>query len=215
MEPYSNARYQRTLNEVFVLLTQGLFDARAELRGTNATEPPLKFTLQGFGMLRYYYPGTDTRLHVWSPAHAVPDVSNMHTHPWNFTSTILSGHMENEVYTNGSLVGESKPYQRQLIRPGEGGGLADEPEEIWLGMESAALYTPGQRYRMEGPQIHCSKPSPGCVTLCEREQRHEADLAYTFWPKGGEWVSAEPRPATAEECASILGYALEVWGVRP
>lgn len=215
MEPYSTARYQKTLNEAFVLLTQGLFEAKAELRGANTTTPLLEWSIQGLGMLRHYLPGTNQRLHVWSAEHTADDVSAMHSHPWNFTATILSGHMENEVYTSGSLVGESKPYQRQTIFCGKGGGLVGEPSEVWLGMESAALYTPGQRYRMEAPQIHVSKPTSGCVTLCDREQVGDPDHAEVFWPLGKVWGSAEPRPATAEERSSILGYALEVWGVRP
>lgn len=212
MEPYSPARFQKILDEVHTLLSQGLSEAKLELRDAGSAGSPLEWTIQGLGMLRYYLPGTDDRLHVWSPGHAVDGVSAMHSHPWNFTSLVLSGKLKNEVYTNGSLIGESKPYNRQAIFCGEGGGLVGKPREVWLGMESAALYTPGQRYRMEAPQIHVAKPTPGCVTLCTREQVGNPDHAEVFWPIDETWGSAEPRPATAEERFSILGYALGVWG---
>ncbi len=207
LDPFTQARFEKMQATALEVMRFGI--AAAAL-GDPASLA--KWTLQGLGMLRYYYPGTNQRLHVWSPEHAAPDVSVMHTHPWNFFSTILSGSIENEIYTDDPI-GERSCYKRQRIKCGEGGGLEGEPEEIWLGMDSAALYTEGQRYRMEKTQTHIVRPSPGCVSLCDRELNPRADLnhAFVYWPIGTAWVSAEPRPATAQEVAAIVGYALERW----
>lgn len=217
MEPYSRARFTKLLLEAHDLIARGLTEAQNELAGApNLIRelPPLVWSLQGFGMLRYYMPGTSQRLHVWSPDHAEPGVTAMHSHPWNFYSTVLSGELTNEIYTMDNVVGDSEPYYRQTIECGEDGGLVGNAERVWVGLQSVALYTPGQRYRQEAPQIHVSKPTRGCVTVCKREPIPGANLdhARVYWPDSQVWGSAEPRTATAHERESILGYAIRHWG---
>ena len=55
------------------------------------------WTLQGFGMLRAYL-SSEIRLHVWSAAHRVEGVSDIHNHPWDFESMVVCGNMENTLY---------------------------------------------------------------------------------------------------------------------
>lgn len=210
MEPYTPARFDKLAQLTFDLMARGLAEAQFEIEdGKPGTAlkgmTPLQWSLQGFGMLRYYLPGTTRRVHVWGD-----HVSDMHTHPWNFTSTVLSGRLENEIYVKDPIVGEGSKYYRQKIKTGPGRWLEGDPEEVWMGLRSVALYTPGQRYRQDFEQIHVSKPSHGCVTICEREV--PADYAFVYWREDEQWGTAEPRPATPEEREAILGNALRQWG---
>jgi len=211
MEPYTPARFRTTLDEIYALLDVSHSEAVLEIK---TGEPgALAWTLQGFGMLRFYIPGGGRRVHVWSPGHAAAGIPVMHSHPWNFTSTVVSGEIVNEIYSADARPGAASPYMRQRIFCGAGGGLDGDPEEVWLGMVSSGLYTPGQRYRMEAAQIHVSTPSAGCVTVCARDLAvPDPDRAVVLWPVGEQWGSAEPRPATPGERRDILGHALEVWG---
>ena len=83
-----------------------------------------EWTLQGFGMLRLHLSG-GVRLNIWDSRFRVPGVSTLHSHPWWFTSLIVSGSLANVRYmeTIGGMA-----FSSAEIKPGPGGGLRKDLE---------------------------------------------------------------------------------------
>jgi hypothetical protein len=106
---------------------------------------------------------------------------------------------------------DCKAYLRQTLLCGAGGGLRGGPELVHLWEGPLERYETGERYEQTADEIHVSTPERGTVTLVEREFLADAEHAHVFWPAGEEWGSAEPRLATADEVAAILGHSLEKW----
>jgi hypothetical protein len=193
--------------------------AEAILRHADAFE----WSIQGLGMLRTYIDAEKTlRLHVWSREHAVPGVSQMHTHPWHMKSHVLAGVVMQYRYTLEGTEAEVPDrevtyrmglYNRQSLKCGVGGHLEEAPDKVWLRQGDFEQYNAGEAYTQRADEIHVSNPLSGTVTLLDRKVPEGAnpDLAYVFWPANEEWVSAEPRPATDEERDEIIGVALETW----
>lgn len=160
------------------------------------------WSLQGFGMLRLNLT-KDIRLHVWSQEHQVKDVSLVHDHPWDFNSAILHGEMENRLYNQFAGPASGAPFQYATILCGPGGGKRSENQECFLEEYHRITFKRGQTYYQESDIIHASFPKTGTVTLVERYFKPDTEHARVFWPKGEQWVSAEPRPATAAEILDI------------
>lgn len=167
-----------------------------------------KWSLQGFGMFRLYV-NKFTRLHVWSRRHAVPNVSDVHTHPWDFTSTVLAGAMLNVKYVEHWRSGA--PFTKALLRCGPEGGLEGEPVPVKLSSVEQVRYHDGCRYEQRHDEIHTSHPEHGTVTIVERRFRPDTEHAYVYWRSGTEWVSARPRLATVEEVADMREAALRLF----
>lgn len=170
----------------------------------HATSMPGRWTLQGLGMLRLYLSPT-TRLHVWSMAHRNPMASTLHTHPWDFSSYVVVGSIENTTYEQAYRSGVK--YNRQLLRCGEGGGLEGTPDQIRL-ESSGWQVNEGELYEQAAEVIHETDFWDGTVTLVQRTMRADTEHAYVFWRDGQTWGSAEPREATPEEVEAITGTAL-------
>lgn len=171
-----------------------------------------KWTLQGFGMLRAYMRvvGRDVRLNVWDSRFAVPKVSTIHTHPWNFTSFVVAGKMYDTVYKEHADY--CYPYyMRQDIKCGEGGGLLETPTRKRLYKMELLTVGTGCSYGHIATDIHESDAEIGTVTLNFRERVGDGEVASVYWPIGEHWVSAEPRPATHQEVDAICGMSLDRW----
>ncbi len=168
--------------------------------------PAYKWSLQGFGMLRLHL-ADDFRLNVWDSRFRVQNVSLMHTHPWNFTSLIVAGKLRNDRFV--PYIGGTE-FNHALIKPGPGGGIREDKGIVVLRQQAHEFYSEGVTYQQAWSEIHISSPEDGTVTLNQR-RRVGDDIAYVFWPKGEQWVSAEPRAATAEEVQDITGASLERW----
>lgn len=166
-----------------------------------------EWTLQGFGMLRTYI-GKELRLHVWDSRFQVDDVTQMHTHPWNFRSLVVAGQVENVRYVERP---EWQAFDRYEILCGEGGHITSEPEQVYLSAEPPEIYAAGHVYSQEANEIHSSHPLDGTVTLIYREFLDDEDHAYVYCEQGKEWISAEPRAATPAEVGAICQNALERW----
>lgn len=171
-------------------------------------EAPTEYdwSIQGLGMLRLYLDDTH-RMHIWDDRYQVEDVSQMHTHPWNFQSTIIAGVIHNHRFVESSQAHE---YHRQKIFCGVGGGLVGEPDTVKLAMTQEEIYTEGNFYTELAHEIHISKPERGTVTIVERQFLDDADHAYVYWDKG-EWISAEPRKAELSEILDICNNSLYNW----
>lgn len=198
------------LHDAYLASTQEL--VRQVLRNASAYQ----WDIQGFGMLRTRL-GKDLRLNIWDSTLAVPDVSLIHSHPWDFSSIICWGSLTNCVYDLATeesieaamLVNPCTTYRRYnqySIKPGAEGGLLTEPVPVWLGVEELRTYSTGEAYAMQAPQIHHSAYQDGTVTLNYRRRVGE-DEALVFELERKPWVSAKPRPATPEEVAEFVTAA--------
>lgn len=173
------------------------------------------WSIQGLGMLRTYLDDEESvRLHIWNPRAAVKDVSTIHDHPWDFTSRIISGRITNVIYEevedHRNLFGEQ--YQTSDLICGVGGGLVEgTTRTVRLARKSVETYTSGMSYSQDAEEVHESFPSQGAVSIITRTFRPQnRDVAKVAW-KTGDWVSAEPRPATLGEIIDFTGQALLHW----
>ena len=172
-----------------------------------------KWTLQGFGFLRCYLDdGEVQRLHIWDPDRAYDEVSTIHDHPWHFSSHIISGKIKNQrFFETSSVFGTT--FLTNEIRPGEGGGIMDPASErlTWLLPQGVESYGAGASYSMRNYELHESIPDRGTVSIITHEWPQDmTNVARVFWQRG-DWVSAEPRPATLEEVKHFTSLALDNW----
>jgi hypothetical protein len=177
----------------------------------------LDWSVQGLGMMRLYL-DDHRRLHIWDSSLRVENVSDMHTHPWNFKSHVVVGQVNNWKYLD---ITEQKDhwseerhlaYKKQIIRCGVGGGLVGEPEEVTLILagDEFNVFVERVTYSELAHEIHVSKPHDGTITIVKREFLDDVDHALVFW-KDGDWVSAEPRIATYDEVSRVTQSSLEKW----
>lgn len=169
------------------------------------------WTIQGFGMLRTYLDDERVgRLHIWDADQAVDDVSTIHDHPWDFTSRIVRGSIRNERFLNHEQLSNTMCSAPEMwsakIRCGEGGGILTDAQRVRICSKGVERYDTGESYSMEAPELHESFPSRGAVTIIERSFHADRDIATVCW-RSGEWVSAEPRPATRAEIEHFVGLA--------
>lgn len=164
------------------------------------------WSLQGFGMLRLYL-DKNTRLHVWHNKYMVPNVSLLHTHPWNFTSRIICGSLFNEIYEE---VDGPFTHTGALLKCGEKTAILEEPRHYHLRRKSYGQLGSGDSYAQKHNEIHQTVYSDGTVTIVNREvpPGGNPDHAKVFWPFGTNFVSAEPRPASAVEVLDFVTPAL-------
>jgi len=177
----------------------------------NGNRPGHLWSVQGFGMLRTYLDEAKVwRLNLWHSAMAVPDVSTIHDHPWDFTSLVVAGTFTNIRYRRTF---DSDPggldYQHMRIKTGEGGGPAGYAETTRLVDYPAEVYRAGMIYRQHAEEVHESRYADGTITINERVRRPDPDHANVFW-RTGNWVDAEPRQATLHEIRLALVDALVV-----
>lgn len=171
-----------------------------------------KWSIQGLGMLRTYLdPEGVERLHIWDPDMAVDDVSTLHDHPWDFESTVFYGTMGNVRFQPHQATVPGIPIlnmQHSKIQCGEGGGLRGDTSTVLLDRLRAEKYAQGESYSMEAPEIHESYPTPGTVTVIRRKFHADRELANVYW-EYGNWVTAEPRPATQAEVEHFISLVRE------
>lgn len=171
------------------------------------------WTVQGLGMMRIYLDDS-VRVHVWHSSLVVPNVTDVHEHPWDFESLVLAGEMRNFVYFK-SAEGQPKaqPYYRDVLLCGSG-SLAGDPDPIWIEPwypdGRCQSCSPGYAYSQRYSEIHRSEFEDGTVTLVKRKFVNEdRDHAGVYWKRGAQFVSAEPREATREEILLVAESALD------
>lgn len=171
------------------------------------------WTIQGLGMLRTNWsPDGATRLHVWSRQFMTPGVSTIHSHPWDFESSVIAGQFTNVLYDEASYELAPRTHACQLVRCGEGGGLVGEPELVALDGDQPHVMTAGHTYRQKADEIHETFYADGSVTLCERKVTDgDGNHARVFWKASHRFVTAEPRKASPEEIEAATCHALAAW----
>jgi hypothetical protein len=170
------------------------------------------WTVQGLGMLRTKIADVG-RIHVWDSRLRVPLVSDIHSHPWDLRSLVVSGELLNQRFNAETERGAARrlPYTAQALQCGEGGGLLEKPYDIWLEALAPEVLFPGDTYTQAMNNLHRSLPQDGTVTLMERQESAEACHAVVCWPRGTQWVSAEPKPAETWQLQPAIDYALARW----
>lgn len=166
------------------------------------------WTVQGFGMVRTKLADVG-RIHIWDSRLAVPLVSTIHEHPWPLSSLVISGELLNQRFGHAGDYG--LPYKRSRIATGEGGGLIGEPEDICILPSVHEAFGPGASYSQAPEELHRSIPQDGTVTLLSRPMGEPLQETWVYWPRGDEWVSAEPRPAKEFEVSRAVMLALNRW----
>lgn len=170
-------------------------------------EKPFQYewTKQGLGMLRTYI-APEIRLHVWDHRLKFHNVSELHTHPWNFHSVVVAGKVINQRYVESD---DGRDILRQTIKCGEGGGLVGNPEVVKLTSGMRESYVEGDIYLQNAAEIHRSAPLDGTVTIIHREFLDDTEHAYVYFED--DWVTAEPSPAGGVERDDVCARALERW----
>jgi hypothetical protein len=168
----------------------------------------LKWSAQGLGMLRVYL-SQEVRLHIWDSRLKTDNVSPLHDHPWHLESYIVAGTLRQRRY---ELDYEGPIYNMATIKCGEGAHTLNKPEKVHLtnsnGLEE---YKEGSVYTQHKSEVHESLPEDGTVTIVTRIFTENRDNAHVFWQGDGDFVSAEPRPATRDEVEMVTKNALQVW----
>lgn len=171
-----------------------------------------QWTVQGFGMLRTYLPVAGNlkrfRLNIWNSNLAIPGVSVMHDHPWDFDSWIINGKFRNVRYIEDAW---GLSYKFMTIKTGEGGCPMSEPAAVRLMPLPVENYKTGDKYHQDALEIHASFYDDFTVTLNDRVG--DTEHARVFWrdEPHGYWVDAKPRVATAQEIGETVRLALEKW----
>lgn len=185
---------------------------QAILKILTHVDAPDAWTIQGLGMLRLYL-SPWVRLHIWDRDAVVPDVSKIHTHPWDLKSTVINGAITDFIYVETPTVEPEKfafHVKKQKLLCGESGGLVDQPEACMLRRSRSRLILTGQTYGLAASEIHESYFTDGTVTLIERKFTEDPDHAFVYWDSK-EWVSAEPRIATEAERDRAVTKAIKAW----
>jgi len=166
------------------------------------------WSVQGLGQMRCYL-APQVRLHVWDRALLVPGVSAIHTHPWDFKSTIIAGRMVNRRFLVSKTAGTE--YNRVRIACGENAHVVGEAEVVHLIEQNLEQYFENGFYFQKAEEIHVSLPEDGTVTIVERQPKTDTEHADIYWRGHGAWVDAKPRPATGDEVRAVTLRALETW----
>lgn len=165
--------------------------------------------LQGFGMLRTYI-DKNTRLQIWLNSFIVPGVTDVHTHPWDFESYIYQGSITNYIFKEHNYhephFNSWHEYDRCLILTGEH-AYVKEKEKVLLDGYGTYSFTKGDKY-FHGKNIpHRIDFVDGTITILTKQNIQKDNLAYSYVPNGGEWVSAAPKMATNKEVRIFIEAA--------
>lgn len=175
-------------------------------------ENPLDYEweIQGFGMLRTYI-DKDTRVQIWHNDYKVPNVTDIHTHPWNFTSKIIQGVMRNICFVETEHNDKSSrgTYNRCLILTGEN-AYVKEKTKVNLTKQTPSIYIKGTKYKHRKDVPHRTDYVNGTITVLTKKAINEDSLAYSYTPGDSDWVSAAPRIATKGEILFFVNSALEL-----
>lgn len=171
-------------------------------------------------MMRTYL-SKNLRLHIWDQTTQdsiyMPEASPIHDHPWHFESYVVAGQIQ-QCRFNIIPLGEvehdpNKTYELLrycTIQCGEGACVKSTPKVVISERQRSESFNAGESYYQRKDEVHETFPLTGTVTLVRRIFDGDTEHARVFW-RDGDWVSAEPRPATDEEIDRVCGRALREW----
>ena len=175
--------------------------------------PLSEWTVSGLGFMRAKLDET-RRLHIWDSMLKLPGVTPVHTHPWDFVSTVHSGLLINQMYLECPEPTECAfgvPWRSVTIRCGADGMMKDAPIPTKLHAIAPIVRVAGEKYRQEKAQIHSTYADDGTVTVIDRTFYEDRETARVFMRGETEWVDARVRPATFTEHAIVTQRALALW----
>lgn len=178
----------------------------------NPFEQSQPWMIQGLGMLQLKLDDErKRRLHIWDSRYQILDHTEIHTHPWDFVSTVLNGAICNTVYEQPRYCPlELGPSHFQItIKCGPESCIPSEPVPVWMEKIATLEYhaVNNGSYFMDKSVPHSTTQDPGTITLIERSNHDPENKADIFYPVCGKWVSAEFRKATNEEVIDIINEA--------
>ena len=169
-----------------------------------------QWSIQGFGFLRMYLTADEVyRLHIWDDRYKIPNVSIIHTHPWDFCSKVYSGQIYNTRYK--AKKHKKNTHFRLRIVTGENAKPAANIKVCKLAIAKTDSVKSGENYFQRADEIHETQAKSGTVTVIRRQFLDDRSKADVFFPIGTDWVDARPRPATEEEVKDITENALKNW----
>jgi hypothetical protein len=191
-----------------------------------------EWTTQGLGMVRTNLDKDGMfRLNVWHHALRIPNISCIHTHPWDLKSYCLNGEITNVRYKDNlgsaydydpsaevpELTAAYYPASYMTLGCGShpnGAQLSGEQQRLLYPQEPEVYHT-GDAYVQGRDEIHESRYVDGTVTLNVRTNRREDQSATVYWPAGTPWVDAKQRVATGNEVRQACDAALASWTPWP
>ena len=209
----------KSVSEIAALRTTAVTCLTETIKFPDSPLTPV-WELQGFGMYRTYLDDERiARLHVWDASDRVADVSDIHTHPWDFSSSIVWGTLINERYLevpeNGVYPHHmNMPAMRRLIKPGAKAHALGPDTAANLQMVSTEHYSAGATYSQQHHEIHRSIPiEPGTVSIVTRDRGDLPDEAYSYYHPDKSWVSAAPTIVKGEQLIRVCKRALAIAGI--
>jgi hypothetical protein len=190
-----------------------------------------EWTVQGIGMARTNLDRAGLyRLNVWHQDLVIPNISSIHTHPWDLKSYVINGRISNQRYDTEAqydrgifLAGpvNTPPNDSVTYMPVHGVvlGCGTHPNGEWLHDQFDGVlypkalehYDTGQVYEQGRDEIHRSIAATGTVTLNVRTNKRDDGSATVYWPRGQNWVDAKQRAATPDEVYMATGFAMCRW----
>jgi hypothetical protein len=144
------------------------------------------------------------RLHVWDPDGCVGDPP-IHDHPYDFTSTVISGELVNTRYREDPSGDE---YCRERYSPQR---EDDRRTDLVRLVGTSTTLVAGDRYHHLAAELHDSHQAPGTVTIIRCSWLDRPELTVCHRPDA-PWVSGQSRPATPHEIKRITAAALDILG---
>lgn len=174
-----------------------------------------EWQVQGFGMLRTYLPGdTEPRLQVWDQRLATWSNNAIHDHPWAFRSTIYAGLLYNQRYRIDVTPSGANGSITDIIPGTRGGQLSERPvRPCRIAPQPVEVYSLGDTYEQTHREMHLTKYAQGTVTLIDRFDREDADIARVAWLglAAAQPPFVNPHPADRATVALVIGDALRAW----
>lgn len=166
-----------------------------------------EWELQGFGMLRTYI-DKDTRMQIWLNSFIIQDVTDIHTHPWDFTSYIYQGRISNFIFKeeSGDFNTKKTFYDKCYILTGKDAYVKSK-EKVNLTRTKICTYLKGETYVHSKVVPHRIDFIDGTITILTKMNKEKQSFAYSYVKSGREWVSAAPRPATKKEILTFIDAA--------
>lgn len=128
----------------------------------------------GFDKISFDYTSleeTTRRLHIWWPEGGDPlgrtspvADSDVHDHPWNFTSKILLGSLVHRTFERASEGEDVERYERYVVNiPGNSAIYSLSAGTAFLGEVSRMVYSTGDTYSLHCERLHHLSAAPGGV----------------------------------------------------
>ena len=165
---------------------------------------------QGFGMIRIYL-DKDIRLQIWSNDYKINNVTDIHTHPWDFKSLIVQGQLINNIYAelpyeDKFKYTDNELFNKCLIETGDKAYVM-ESKKIILNKHISNIYKEGETYYHNKDIPHNIEFINGTITLLTKYNKNQNSLAYSYVKLDNVWVSAAPRPASRDEIEHFVNVA--------